>query len=137
MTRIALLNESRSPDRVAARSRKFDFLRELRIIALAPNIGRTSDRQDIRTLEDAGQGGLTRFSQFLQAVAPPMIILSVFRDIFIGKPYRSIYIDPLARVLRLLQPSDRRKGRGSERLPLNRGRVRSQAEEVLSSDDCT
>ncbi len=56
-----------------------------------PNCAAAS--QDIRTLEDARQGGLTRFSQFLQAVAPPMIILSLLRDIFIGKPYRSIYLD--------------------------------------------
>ncbi len=53
----------------------------------------TAASRDIQTLEDARQGGLTRFSQFLQAVAPPMIILSLLRDIFIGKPYRSIYLD--------------------------------------------
>ena len=49
--------------------------------------------QDIRTLEDARQGGLKRFTQGLQGVAPPMVILSLLRDIFIGKPYRSIYLD--------------------------------------------
>ena len=56
-----------------------------------PNCGAAA--QDVQTLEDARQGGLTRFSQFIQGVAPPIIILSLLRDIFIGKPYRSIYLD--------------------------------------------
>ncbi len=49
--------------------------------------------QDIPTLEDARQGTLKRVTQGLQGVAPPMVILSLVRDIFIGKPYRSIYLD--------------------------------------------
>ena len=56
-----------------------------------PNCAAAS--QDIRTLEDTRQGGFKRFTQGLQGVAPPMVILSLFRDIFIGKPYRSIYLD--------------------------------------------
>ena len=50
-------------------------------------------QQDIQVLEDSRPGGFKRVTQGLQAVAPPMIVLSLLRDIFIGKPYRSIYLD--------------------------------------------
>lgn len=48
---------------------------------------------DIQLLEDHRPGAFKRVTQGLQAVAPPMIVLSLLRDIFIGKPYRSIYLD--------------------------------------------
>ncbi len=50
-------------------------------------------QQDIQVLEDSRPGGFKRLTQGLQALAPPMIVLSLLRDIFIGKPYRSIYLD--------------------------------------------
>ncbi len=49
--------------------------------------------EQIQTLEEARAGGVFRFTQFLQAIAPPMVVLSLLRDIFYGKPYRSIYLD--------------------------------------------
>ena len=48
---------------------------------------------DIQLLEDHRPGAFKRVTQGLQAVTPPMIVLSLLRDIFIGKPYRSIYLD--------------------------------------------
>ena len=48
---------------------------------------------DIQILEDSRPGAFKRVTQGLQALAPPMIVLSLLRDIFIGKPYRSIYLD--------------------------------------------
>ena len=53
----------------------------------------TAASQDIQTLEDARPGVFKRFTQLVQGIAPPMVILSLLRDIFIGKPYRSIYLD--------------------------------------------
>ena len=47
---------------------------------------------DIQLLEDHRPGAFKRVTQGLQAVAPPMIVLSLLRDI-IGLPYRSIYLD--------------------------------------------
>ena len=48
---------------------------------------------DIQILEDSRPGAFKRITQALQALAPPMIALSLLRDIFIGIPYRSIYLD--------------------------------------------
>ncbi len=48
--------------------------------------------EQIQTLEEARAGGVFRFTQFLQALAPPMVALSLLRDIY-GKPYRSSYLD--------------------------------------------
>ena len=47
---------------------------------------------DIQLLEEHRPGAFKRVTQGLQAVAPPMIALSLLRDI-IGWPYRSIYLD--------------------------------------------
>jgi hypothetical protein len=47
---------------------------------------------DIETLQASRAGGGKRFAQGLQGIMPPMIVLSLIRDIF-GKPYRSIYLD--------------------------------------------
>ena len=52
-----------------------------------------SPQQDIRLLEDSRAGGFKRVSQGIQGVAPPSVVISLIRDIFIGKPYRSIYLD--------------------------------------------
>jgi len=49
-------------------------------------------QQDIQVLEDSRPGRFKRVTQGLQAVAPPMIVLSLLRDI-VGIPYRSIYLD--------------------------------------------
>ena len=49
-------------------------------------------QQDITVLEDSTPGGFKRVTQGLQAVAPPIIVLSLLRDV-IGIPYRSIYLD--------------------------------------------
>ena len=49
--------------------------------------------EQIQTLEGARGGGVLRFTHFLQSLAPPMVALSLLRDIFYGKPYRSIYLD--------------------------------------------
>ena len=49
--------------------------------------------EQIQTLEDARAGGFKRFTRFLQSLAPPMVVLSLLRDAFYGKPYRSIYLD--------------------------------------------
>ena len=48
--------------------------------------------QDIPTLEAARPDGVTRFTQGLQAIAPPMVVLSLLRDVY-GKPFRSVYLD--------------------------------------------
>ena len=47
---------------------------------------------DIETLEASRPSGGKRFTQGMQAIMPPMIVLSLLRDI-VGKPYRSIYLD--------------------------------------------
>ncbi len=47
---------------------------------------------DIQFLEDHRPGAFKRVTQGLQAVTPPMIVLSLLRDI-VGLPYRSIYLD--------------------------------------------
>ncbi len=49
-------------------------------------------QQDIETLEASRAGGGKRIVQGLQGILPPMIVLSLLRDV-IGKPYRSIYLD--------------------------------------------
>ncbi len=49
--------------------------------------------EQIQTLEEARAGGVSRFTQFVQSFAPPMVALSLLRDIFYGKPHRSIYLD--------------------------------------------
>ena len=48
---------------------------------------------DKHTLEDSRPSGGGRVLQGLQGIAPPMIALSVLRDIFWGEPYRSVYLD--------------------------------------------
>jgi len=52
----------------------------------------SNPQAQIETLEDSRPGGFKRVTQGLQAVAPPMIVLSLLRDI-VGIPYRSIYLD--------------------------------------------
>ena len=47
---------------------------------------------DIEILEASRPSGGKRFLQGLQGIMPPMIVLSLLRDI-VGKPYRSIYLD--------------------------------------------
>jgi hypothetical protein len=47
----------------------------------------------IETLEANRAGGFKRFTQGVQGLAPPMVVLSTLRDIFWGKPFRSIYLD--------------------------------------------
>ena len=49
-------------------------------------------REDIRALQGSRAGGFKRFTQGLQGIMPPMVVLSLLRDIY-GKPYRSIYLD--------------------------------------------
>jgi hypothetical protein len=51
-----------------------------------------NSQADIELLEGARPGGFKRFTQGLQAILPPSVILSLIRDIF-GIPYRSIYLD--------------------------------------------
>ncbi len=48
---------------------------------------------NIRTLESNRPSGGGRFVHFVQAVLPPAIVISALRDIFWGKPFRSIYFD--------------------------------------------
>ncbi len=48
---------------------------------------------DSAYLVEQKQGGWWRFAQGLQGIAPPLVVLSLLRDLFIGKPYRSIYLD--------------------------------------------
>ena len=48
---------------------------------------------DIQTLEASRPSGGKRFVQGVQGIAPPMVALSLLRDIFIGRPYRSVYLD--------------------------------------------
>ena len=47
----------------------------------------------IETLQGSRAGAGLRVAQGLQGILPPMIVLSVLRDIFWGQPYRSIYLD--------------------------------------------
>ena len=49
--------------------------------------------QSAEELEASRAGGFKRFTQGLQGIMPPLLVLSVLRDIFIGKPYRSVYLD--------------------------------------------
>ncbi len=50
-------------------------------------------QQDIQMLEDSRPGGFKRVTQGLQGIAPPLVAISLLRDIFVGEPYRSIYLD--------------------------------------------
>ncbi len=50
-------------------------------------------RQSTEQLKASHGSGMWRLGQGLQAIMPPMIVLSVLRDTFIGKPYRSVYLD--------------------------------------------
>ncbi len=50
-------------------------------------------RQSTEQLKASHGSGMWRLGQGLQAIMPPMILLSVLRDSFIGKPYRSVYLD--------------------------------------------
>ncbi len=52
-----------------------------------------SAQPDIEALEASRAGGGKRLVQGLQGIMPPLLILSLLRDAFIGKPYRSIYLD--------------------------------------------
>jgi hypothetical protein len=47
---------------------------------------------DTQALEASRPGGFKRFTHGLQGIMPPMVVLSLLRDI-VGKPYRSIYLD--------------------------------------------
>lgn len=47
---------------------------------------------DIETLEASRAGGGKRFLQGIQGILPPLVVISLVRDIF-GIPYRSIYLD--------------------------------------------
>jgi hypothetical protein len=48
---------------------------------------------DIETLKESRPSGGKRFLQFFQGIMPPMIVISLLRDLLYGKPYRSIYLD--------------------------------------------
>ena len=58
------------------------------ILQQPPECGQSTEQ-----LEASHGSGLWRLGQGLQAILPPMILLSVLRDSFIGKPYRSVYLD--------------------------------------------
>ena len=47
----------------------------------------------VQALQDSRADAVKRITQGLQGIMPPMIVLSLFRDIFIAEPYRSIYLD--------------------------------------------
>ena len=47
----------------------------------------------VQALQDSRGDAVWRIGQGLQGILPPMIVLSLFRDIFIAEPYRSIYLD--------------------------------------------
>ena len=49
--------------------------------------------QDIPTLESSRQDGVTRLTHGLQGIMPPLVVISLLRDAFYGKPHRSIYLD--------------------------------------------
>ncbi len=49
--------------------------------------------QDTQELEASRANGMWRFTQGLQGIAPPLAALSLLRDIFVGRPYRSVYLD--------------------------------------------
>ncbi len=49
--------------------------------------------QSVEVLEASRANGFKRFTQGLQGILPPMIVLSVLRDLLIGEPYRSVYLD--------------------------------------------
>ena len=49
--------------------------------------------QSVEELKASRANGFKRFTQGVQAIAPPMIVLSGLRDLLIGKPYRSVYLD--------------------------------------------
>ena len=50
-------------------------------------------QEGIRVLEADRAGAGLRVAQGLQGIMPPMIVLSGLRDIFIGEPFRSVYLD--------------------------------------------
>lgn len=52
-----------------------------------------SAQPDVEALEASRADGGWRFAQGLQGLLPPLLILSLLRDAFVGKPYRSIYLD--------------------------------------------
>jgi hypothetical protein len=52
-----------------------------------------SCEQDAAQLEASRASDMWRFAQGLQGIAPPLAALSLLRDIFVGRPYRSIYLD--------------------------------------------
>ena len=52
-----------------------------------------SAQQDIEVLKEDRAGAGLRVVQGIQGIAPPMVVLSSLRDIFIGKPFRSVYFD--------------------------------------------
>ncbi len=58
------------------------------ILQQPPECGQSTEQ-----LEASHGSGMWRLGQGLQAIMPPMILLSVLRDSFIGKPYRSVYLD--------------------------------------------
>ncbi len=62
---------------------------EARLILQQP----MSCEQSVGELQESRASGGKRFMQGLQGIAPPMVALSLLRDIFIGEPYRSIYLD--------------------------------------------
>jgi hypothetical protein len=49
--------------------------------------------EQVQALQESRPGGFKRFAHFIQGIGPPMVVLSLLRDAFIGKPYRSIYLD--------------------------------------------
>ena len=48
---------------------------------------------NIDVLKENRAGAGKRVVQGFQGVLPPVVVLSVLRDIFIGKPFRSVYLD--------------------------------------------
>jgi len=48
---------------------------------------------NIDVLKENRAGAGKRVVQGFQGVLPPMVVLSVLRDTFIGKPFRSVYLD--------------------------------------------
>ncbi len=50
-------------------------------------------QQDMEELQDSRASGGKRVVQGFQGILPPLVVLSLLRDIFIGEPYRSIYLD--------------------------------------------
>ncbi len=48
---------------------------------------------NIDVLKENRAGAGKRVVQGVQGIAPPMAALGILRDIFIGKPFRSVYLD--------------------------------------------